>query len=124
MKVLFDSSCWLEYFARSPLCAPYRERLERSTSIILPTIVVHEVFRKLLREAGEEAALRAIAYMQAATLVELDAELALLSARLGVESGLPLADSVLYASARRFRAVVITHDAHFKDLPGVEYWPK
>ncbi|HOX17474.1 MAG TPA: type II toxin-antitoxin system VapC family toxin [Spirochaetales bacterium] len=124
MKLLFDSSCWLEYFARSPLCAPYRERMERSDSIIMPTVILHEVFRKLLREAGEDASLRAIAYMQAATPVELDAELALLSARLGLELGLPLADSVIYASARRHRAFVITHDAHFKDLSGVEYWPK
>jgi len=98
--------------------------MESSDSIIMPTIILHEVFRKLLREAGEEAALRAVAYMQAATPVELDGELALLSARLGVEHGLPLADSFIYASARRHRARLITHDAHFKDLGGVEYWPK
>lgn len=118
---LVDSCGWLEYFADGANAAFYAPPIERVEELIVPTICILEVFRKVIRERGEHAALQAAAAMEQGTIVSLDAPIALAAGRLGVEHGLPLADSVILATAQAHKALIWTQDADFRKLDGVRY---
>ena len=118
--VVLDSSCWIEYFAdtdRADLFAPAVESVE---ALIVPVLTVYEVVKKLAREAGDETASAALSLMLRGHVVDIDLSLALEAAM----NGLPMADSLIYAAARRHGAVLWTQDAHFDGLPGVKYFRK
>lgn len=121
---LVDSSAWLAYFADEPVAHEFAAAIEDVELLVVPTVCVYEVFKVVLRERGEDAALAAIAAMEQGTVVELSADLALEAAAVGLEESLPLADSVIYTVARRHQAVLWTQDAHFAGKPGVQYRPK
>ncbi len=113
-----DSSGWLEYFAgteRADLFAPAIERTER---LIVPVISIFEVFRKLFREFGENAGLQAYAVMSQGRVVDLDERLVLRAA----PYPLPMADSIILATAQEYRAIVWTQDRHFQGLPQVKFF--
>ncbi len=115
-----DSSGWLEYFTdsdRAPLFAP---AIEDAGNLFVPVISVYEVFKKVLRERGESDALQIASVMQGGQLIDLDSALALEAAR----HPLPLADSIIYATAMRHEATLWTQDEHFKDFPNVRYVPR
>lgn len=119
-----DSSAWLEYFANGPnatFFAPAVEDLER---LLVPSICLLEVFKRVLQQRGEGAALRAVAQMQQGQVVDLDGVLALSAARVSVDLRLPLADSVVLATARAYNAVLWTQDADFARIDGVKYVSK
>ena len=120
--ILADSCVWLAFFADEPLADRYAEVLARPEEVLVPTLVLHEVYKVVLRGAGDAAALRAAAALHRGRVVGLDAELAVDAARLAVAHRLPTADSVIYATARRHKVVIWTQDSHFKDLPGVEWF--
>lgn len=115
-----DSSGWLEYFTDSDRAALFATAIEDTENLIVPVISVLEVFRKVLRERGEDDALQVASMMQVGQIIDLDCALALESAR----HPLPLADSVIYATALRHEATLWTQDEHFKNLPRVRYFPK
>lgn len=119
-----DSSCWLEYLAGSEIGDRVSSAVEDIGNLLVPSISIYEVFKKLLRESGEEYALKVAAHMSQGLVLDLDADLSIEAARIGVERGLPLADSISYASAARFGATLWTQDAHFKGLPGVVFFEK
>jgi predicted nucleic acid-binding protein len=119
-----DSSAWLEYFADTENAKHFARPIQDVAQLIVPTISVLEVFKRILQQRGENEALQAIAFMHQGTVVDLDAELALSAARLGQELKLPLADSVMLATARRHDAVLWTQDADFEGIKGVKYFPK
>jgi toxin FitB len=119
--ILVDSCGWLEVFAASPLGEAYRPALAKAAELVVPTVCLLEVGRRLLTLSGEAAAASAVAVMSQATVVALDATLALEAARLGPASGLPCADSIIYATALHHGAELWTHDAHFRELPGVRF---
>jgi toxin FitB len=115
-----DSSGWLEYFIdteRAPLFAP---AIEDTANLIVPVISFYEVFKKVLRDRGEHDALQIASVMQAGTLVGLDGALAISAARFQ----LPMADSIIYATAQSFQATLWTQDEHFENLAGVRYFRK
>lgn len=119
-----DSSAWLEYLAGGPGARVFAAPLLKTSELIVPAVVVTEVTRKVLRERGREAALQVRALLEQGTVVDLDKHLAFLAARLGVEHRLPLADSMIYATARACGATVWTQDEDFAGLPNVRYFPK
>lgn len=119
-----DSSAWLEYFADGPNAAHFAEPIERPAKLIVPSITLLEVFKRVAAQRGEGPALQCVALMQQGQVIDLDAALALSAAALGRRHKLPLADSVVYATARQHRAVVWTQDADFDGLPEVRYWPR
>ena len=119
-----DSSAWLEYFADGPNADVFADAIETTAELIVPTISLYEVFKRVLQQRGEAAALQAAALMQQGELVELTEPLALSAASLGNQYGLPLADSIIYATARAHQADLWTQDADFKGLPHVHYIPK
>lgn len=118
---LVDSCGWLEYFADGPQADFYAPALEAPASLIVPTICLLEVFKRVLQQRGEDAALQAAAAMHQGLVVPLDASLALRAARISNDLKLPLADSVILATARTYLAVIWTQDAHFQGLEGVRY---
>lgn len=121
---IVDSSGWLSFFTSDNNSRSFAGPIEKLEELLVPSIILTEVFRIILRQKGEEAALRAIAHMQQGKVVPLDEELAVDAAYFGVEYKLPLADSIIYATAHRYEAIVWTQDADFRDLKNVRYYPK
>ncbi len=123
MTVL-DSSAWLAYFAEEPHADGFATHAIAATRIV-PTIVLHEVYKVMRRERNVDDAMEAVAAMtDAAQVVPLTQSIALFSADLALQHGLSLADAVIYATTQVHDATLITSDAHFEGLRGVEYLPK
>jgi predicted nucleic acid-binding protein len=119
-----DSSGWLEYFAGGANTGRFAPPLKDSESLVVPTISIYEVFKVVLRESGKNNALQAIAAMQNATVVDLTPQLSMSAAKLSLELGLPMADSIILATARAYEATVWTQDIDFKGLADVKFFPK
>ena len=118
--VVLDSSWWMEFFADSDRADLFAPAIEAVEQLVVPVITVYELVKKLSRAVGDEVASAALSLMQRGTVVEIDLSLALEAATLG----LPLADSLIYATARRHAALLWTQDAHFEGLAGVQYFLK
>ncbi len=121
MKVLLDSSGWIEFFTDGPLADRYAAYLSSKNQLITPTIVLYEVYKKIKRERGEETALLFAGRLNATQVVQLTESIALLAADVSLRHGLAMADAIVYATARDQEAEVVTGDADLKDLPGVVY---
>jgi len=119
-----DSSAWLEYFADGPNAGHFAGPIEDVAGLVVPSISLFEVFKRVLQQRNETDALRAVAMMQQGMVVELDSALALSAARTSNELQLPLADSVIYATARKFGAILWTQDSDFEGLAQVRYFAK
>jgi toxin FitB len=116
-----DSCGWLEYLAAGPNADFFAPALEEPAELLVPTISLYEVFKRVLQQRGESDALQAVALMQQATVVELTPALALDAARVSTALGLPIADSVMLATARSFGSPLWTQDSHFEGLDDVRY---
>ncbi len=121
---LVDSSGWLEYFADGPNAGFFAPAVEALDKLLVPTISILEVFKRVLQQRGEGDALKVVAHMEQGQVVDLDDTLALSAARLSLDFHLPLADSVILATARAHGAVIWTQDADFARIKGVKYVPK
>jgi predicted nucleic acid-binding protein len=116
-----DSNGWLEYYADGPNADFFASAIERTSELIVPTLSLYEVFKRVFQQRGEGDALQAVAVMLQGTVVDLDMDLALSAARLSIELKLPMADSVMLATARHHGAILWTQDAHFDAIQGVQY---
>jgi len=117
-----DSCGWLEYFAGGPNAKFFAPTLESAhDTLIVPTLCLYEVFKNVLSQFGREQAIEKIAVMHQGIVVPLDDTLALDAALLSYELGLPMADSVIFATARSRDALLWTQNAHFERLDGVRY---
>jgi toxin FitB len=120
-RYVVDSSGWVEFLGDGPKATGFEPFFEDPASLVLPAIIVYEVFKKLLRERGISAAEQF--YSRACELrdntILLDTDLAVHAARLSLESNLPMADAIIYATAQDLGAKLVTSDAHFSGLPGV-----
>ena len=121
---LIDSSGWVEYFADGPNARHFAEPLSDHGRLVVPTISLYEVFRVVLRERGEDDALRAAALMGRGREIPLSPSLALEAARLAHERRLGMADSIILATARHTGATLWTQDADFEGVAGVRYFAK
>jgi predicted nucleic acid-binding protein len=121
---LVDSCGWLEYFADGPNADFYAPALEDTGFLLVPTICLLEVFKRVLQQRGEDEALQAAAAMHQGLVAPLDAPLALSAARISHGLKLPLADSVILATAQLYSAAIWTQDIHFKGLKGTKYTEK
>ncbi len=119
-----DTSAWIEWLTGSALGQQLGPHFPEKSRCIVPTIVQLELAKWLMRELGEDQADQVIAYTQKCMVVPLDTNIALLAAALHREYKLATADAIVYATARYQQAELLTCDAHFKDLPGVVYFPK
>ena len=119
-----DSSGWIEFFVGGPNAGFFETPLNAVDELLVPSVTVLEVYRYVLRHEGREKALSVAAAMRQGRVIDLDAGLAIEAAELGASHGLPLEDSVIYASALTHEATLWTQDADFDGLNHVEYRPR
>ncbi len=119
-----DSSAWLSWFSGDANADRFSRPIENVDTLIVPSITITEVFKCIFRQRGEDMALVAIAHMEQGKIVPLDNLLATDAALYGIEHKLPLADSIIFATAQKYGAVIWTQDADFKSLEGVRYFPR
>jgi toxin FitB len=119
-----DSSAWLEYFADGPNADAFSQAVEAVDQLIVPTICLYEVFKTVLRQRGESAALSAIALMRQGRVIPLTERIALLAADVSLQTRLPMADSIILATARVHHAHIWTQEADFDGLGDVTFMAK
>ena len=119
-----DSSGWLEYLADGPNADFFAPAIEDVPKLVVPSVSIYEVFKRALQQRGEEAALTAAAMMARGRVIDLDMTLALGAAKLSADLKLPMADSIILATARAHTATVWTQDEHFEHVEGVQYIQK
>lgn len=116
-----DSSAWLSYFAGDNNAGVFAKPIEALDTLLVPSITVTEIFKHVLRFRDEESALAIIAHMTQGKVISLDTQLAIDAASYGIEYKLPLADSIIFATAQKFDATLWTQDSDFKGLPNVKF---
>ena len=121
---LVDSCGWLEWFTEGSMAEEYRPYLEKNDELLIPAIVLYEVYKVLKRGVGEDKALLAVGYMKNAPVIPLDANLALRAADIALQYGLAMADAIVFATALTHECLLITSDSDLKGLNGVKYLPK
>jgi len=121
---IVDSSGWLAYFADEPGAKYFLEPLKNMQLLIVPVITIYEVYKVILREAGEDNAFQAVTAMQKGNVIPLTTELAISAARISKSYNLPMADSSILATAEEYNAVIWTHDKDFKNFRNVKYFEK
>lgn len=119
-----DSSGWLEYFADAPNADFFAAAIEDTEQLIVPAITLYEVFKRICQQKDESEALQAVAVMMQSQIVDLIPGIALDAAKLSLELKLPMADSVILATAQAHNAVLWTQDGHFQDIEGVRFVAK
>ena len=122
--IVIDSSGWVEFFTDGPLADAYAIRLRNLAAVVTPVIILYEVYKRLKRDLSEDDAVVAVSAMQRTQIVPVTGEIALTAADLSLEQGLAMADAMILATARMYRAELITSDRDFESVPGVTYLPK
>lgn len=121
---IVDSSGWLEYLADSARAKHFQRAIEHTSKLIVPTIILYEVFKKVCLEHDETKAIYIVGQMKQGRVVDLDRTLALAASAYSIEHQLPMADSIIFATAQAYNATIWTQDSDFRDLLGVKYFPK
>lgn len=121
---IVDSSGWLEYFAEGGNADFFAPVIEDTKNLLVPVICIYEVFKKLLQQSGVNEAQAHVSDMKQGMIIEIDESLALSAAKLSADLKLPMADSLILATARANDATLWTQDEHFKDIEGVKYIEK
>ena len=121
---LVDSSGWLEYLADGKNAKLFAPAIEKTDELIVSTINIYEIYKKILLEKDENSAIQVIGLMQQAKVIEVNSTIAIQAAKLSYEQKILMADSLIYITAKQNNAIVWTQDADFKDLHGVKYFKK
>jgi len=121
---IVDSSGWLAYFADEPNAKHFLTPLNDTASLVVPTVTIYEVFKVVLRESSENEALQAAVAMRKGTVVDLTSSLAIAASKLSLEHNLPMAGSIILATAKEFDATIWTQDSDFMNIGDVKYFPK
>ena len=121
---LVDSSGWLEYFINGKNVEYFVPVIENTSELIVSVINLYEVYKKILSEKDDNAAIQAIALMQQPNVVDVTEPISILAARLSIDLKIPMADSIIYATAKMHNAIIWTQDSDFKNLEGVKYFRK
>lgn len=114
-----DSSGWLEYLTEDSKAAGFAQYLEGEGTILLPAIVLCEVYKHLAKQRGRIVAERFISQAFHRHVVPMDDAIAIAAGNLAVEHRLNTTDAIVYATARVCQAQLVTTDTHFRGLPGV-----
>jgi len=121
---IVDSCGWLEYFADGANADFFAPIIEKIEYVLVPSICILEVYKRVAQQRTEEDASLVVAYMQQAQVIPMDGSLALSAAQLGLKHKIPLADSIILATARAYDAIIWTQDADFKNIAKVKYQEK
>ena len=118
--IVLDSSCWLEFLMGTARADLFASAIDAPDELRVPVITVYEVIKKIRRELGDDIASNAVVLMQRSLIIDIDLPVAMKA----LTNGLPVADSLIYATAQSIGAVVWTQDQHFAGLPNVKYFEK
>lgn len=118
---LVDSSGWLEFFADGPNASFFATPLKNVDELVVPTISIYEVFKTVLRQRDESAGIQAVALMKQGQIIDLTINISMKAAKLSLEHKIPMADSIILATGRLYKATVWTQDVHFKGLNDVKF---
>jgi len=121
---IVDSSGWLAYFADEPNAKHFLTPLNDTDSLVVPTVTIYEVFKVVLRESSENEALQVAVAMQKGRVVDLTASMAIAASKISLEHKIPMADSIIIATAKEFEATIWTQYSDFKNIGDVKYFPK
>ena len=121
--ILVDSTGWIEMFVTGPRAPEFSRKLGEADGVLVPTVVLYEIYKYVRREASEDEAEQIAMSLQTYQVTLLTEQLALEAADFSLQHGLPMADAIIYATARAHDATLVTSDVHFAELPGVEYLP-
>jgi len=121
---LVDSSGWLEYFTDGKNAEFFASVIENTSELIISVINLYEVYKKISSEKDDNAAIQAVALMQQSKVIDVTNSISILAAKLSTKFKIPMADSIIYATARIYDATVWTQDSDFKNLIGVKYFKK
>ena len=122
--VIVDSCGWLEWFTDGNLADKYRKYLEDQENLLMPAIVLYEVYKILKREVNEEKALLAVGYMKNSPVIPLDETLALSAADIALQENLAMADAIIVATSRLHNCTIISSDSDLKNQPNVSFIEK
>ncbi|MBX3044825.1 MAG: type II toxin-antitoxin system VapC family toxin [Candidatus Kapabacteria bacterium] len=122
--IILDSSAWLEYFAGTKNGDIFAEFAEDFENLLVPSICIFEVYKRILIQRDENSANMAIEFMKNGNVVDINAEIAVISAQLSFKLKLPMADSLIYATGQIFKSKIITQDSDFIGLDNVDYYEK
>jgi len=122
--IIVDSCGWLEWFTDGKLADQYKEYLADSDNILMPAIIIYEVYKVLKREVSEEKALFAVGFMKKSKVIPFDENLALAAADIGLHGKLAMADAIIVATAQTHNCTIISSDVDLKDQANVQYIPK
>ena len=117
-----DSSAWLEYFGDGPNANSFAGPIQDEGSLLVPSITLFEVFKRVRMQRDSDSALEAVAHMKRGAVIDLDGHLAIEAAEMSADLGLSLADSVILATAQAEHATLWTQDPHFEGMSGVQYY--
>ncbi|MBI2634619.1 type II toxin-antitoxin system VapC family toxin [Candidatus Peregrinibacteria bacterium] len=121
---IVDSSAWLEYFSGTKNAKNFRKAIHNTKKLIVPTIVIFEVFKKILEKTDRKTAIDKIGNMTQGKIVDIDTETSLLAVNISIRHRLPMADSLIAACGQKYNATIWTQDSDFSGLPGIKYFPK
>jgi len=121
---IIDTSLWLEYFAGTPLDESIINAISNSNEMYVPTICLYEVRKKFLNDNDADKAVTAINIMKNSTVININSNIALLASDISKQYKLPMADSIIYATAELYNAIIYTQDRHFENLKRVYYFAK
>jgi predicted nucleic acid-binding protein len=122
--IIIDTSGWLEYFTGGPNSNLFATAIKNNAKIIIPTIILYELWKKISREKGEDKAIELVAQLKRYDIIPLDESLSISAAKISNEYKIPLADSIIYATAKKHNAILWTQDSDFKDFKNVKYIEK
>ena len=121
---LVDTCGWLEYLADTENAKNFEKEILDTKNLLVPTIVIYEVFKKVTLEFNEDTALEVIAELKQGQVSEINETISIYAAKLSIEKKLPMADALIYATGLLNDATIFTQDNHFEGLAGVSYFKK
>ncbi|MCL2845699.1 MAG: type II toxin-antitoxin system VapC family toxin [Chitinivibrionia bacterium] len=121
---VIDTCLWIEYFLGKDIDVSISNAIRDTSNLLVPTICIYEVYRKALPEKGGAFADVLVEIMEKGNVVDINSDLAVLAAKISKQYKLPMADSIIYATAQMNNATVWTQDKHFQNLEAVNYFPK
>jgi predicted nucleic acid-binding protein len=118
---IVDSSGWLEYLAAGSNGEFFAKAIEDTKELLVPSISIYEVFKRVVQQKSENEALQVVALMQQGQVINLDPSIAISAARVSIQYQIPMADAIMLATARNQKAVLWTQDSHFEGMQNVNY---
>ncbi|HEY4715674.1 MAG TPA: type II toxin-antitoxin system VapC family toxin [bacterium] len=119
--VIVDSSGWIEYFRNGMLAERFEKYLADLAKVVVPTVIIYEVYKKIKKEKGEDQAVQIVGQMLKGKVVTADAELMVLAGDLGIKHAIPMVDAIVYATSVREKCPVVSSDPHLEKLENVVY---